>query len=212
MEHKDKESFLELKENHFDRFADTDYQLRSGMHIQDYKSQSRNYLFIEDNFPELYSFYERLYQSKLCFYQSINGKFYYLDNFEEQKSKLKRESLKPKQTLFAIFLYTLHRIEKRFSTTLSKQELVEVLNTHHKIKPHIHRLFLGAEKEDTTLTQTTLYRWVNDSLKELEKLGWVHILEEDSEQFDLLPAFERIALIYQESINNIEEIRTTNEM
>ena len=211
MEHQDKETFLELKEHNSDRFADTDFQLRSGMHIQDYRQQSRNFHFIEDNFPQLYSFYEKLYQAKLCPYQSINGKFYYLDYFEELKSKLQKESLKHKQTLFAIFLYTLHRIEKRFSTTLSKQELVEILNTHHKMKPHIHRLFFGAEKEDTVLTQTTIYKWVNDSLRELQKFGWIQILEDDNEQFELLPAFERIALIYQDAINNIEEIRSTNE-
>lgn len=211
MEHQNKETVLELKEYNLDRFANTDFQLRSGMHIQDHKTQSRNFHFIEENFPDLYPFYIRMYQAKLSFYQSINGKFYYLDFIDEVKSKLSKESLKPKHTLFAIFLYMLHRIEKRFSITLSKQELVDVLNSHHKIKPHIHRLFLGAEKEDTSPTQNTLYRWVNDSLRELEKLGWVETLEEDSEQFEILPAFERIALIYADAINNIEEIRTTNE-
>jgi chromosome condensin MukBEF MukE localization factor len=211
MEHQNKETVLELKEYNLDRFANTDFQLRSGMHIQEHKTQSRNFHFIEENFPDLYPFYIRMYQAKLSFYQSINGKFYYLDFIEEVKSKLSKESLKPKHTLFAIFLYMLHRIEKRFSITLSKQELVDVLNSHHKIKPHIHRLFLGAEKEDTSPTQNTLYRWVNESLRELEKLGWVETLEEDSEQFEILPAFERIALIYADAINNIEEIRTTNE-
>lgn len=211
MEYQNKETVLELKYHTLDRFANADQQLRSGVHIQDYKSQTRIFQFIEDNYSELYSFYEKMYQAKLAYYQSINGKFYYLDYFDEIRSKLSKESLKNKQTLFAIFLYTLHRIEKRFSTTLSKQELLEVLNNHPKIKPHIHRLFLGEIKEETATTQTTLYKWVNDSVRELEKLGWVQTLEEDSEQFELLPAFERIALIYADAINNIEEIRTTNE-
>src|SRR5690606_27672188 len=105
-----------------------------------------------------------------------------------------------KHTLFAIFLYMLHRIEKRFSTTLSKQELIDAFNNNHKIKPHIHRLFLGAEKEDTAPTQITLYRWVNESLRELEKLGWVQTLEEDNEQFEILPSLERIGLIYADAI------------
>ena len=47
MEHQDKETVLELKEHNLDRFANTDFQLRSGMHIQDYKSQSRNFHFID---------------------------------------------------------------------------------------------------------------------------------------------------------------------
>lgn len=211
MEHQDKETVLELKYHTLDRFAKADKQLRSGEHIQNHKTQIRTFQFIEDNYAELYSFYEKMYQAKLAYYQSINGKFYYLDYFDEIRSKLSKESLKDKHTLFAIFLYTLHRIEKRFSATLSKQELLEALNNHPKIKPHIHRLFLGAEKEETATTQTTLYKWINDSVRELEKLGWVYTLEEDSEQFELLPAFERIALIYADAINNIEEIRTMNE-
>jgi len=182
-----------------------------GVHIQNYQSQTSIFQFIEDNYRELYTFYEKMYKAKLSYHQNINGKFYYLDYFEEMRSKLKKESLKPKHTLFAIFLYMLHRVEKRFSTTLSKQELIEVLNNHHKIKPHIHRLFLGAEKEDSAPTQATLEKWVNESLRELEKLGWVKTLKDDNEQFELLPAFERIALVYADAINNIEEIKTINE-
>ncbi len=211
MEYQDKEIVLVLKYHTIDRFAYADQQLRSGVHIQNYKSQTRIYQFIEDNYPELYSFYERVYKARLTYYKSIYGKFYFLDYFDEVKSKLSKESLKQKHILFAIFLYTLHRVEKRFSTTLSKQELLEVLNNHPKIKSHIHRLFLGEIKEETTTTQTTLYKWVNDGLRELEKLGWVQTLEEDNEQFELLPAFERIALIYADAINNIEEIGITNE-
>jgi chromosome condensin MukBEF MukE localization factor len=211
MEYQNKEIVLELKHNDFGGFAKTDQYLRSGQHIQDYKSQKRTFEFIEDNYHELYAFYEKVYNAKLSYSQNINGKFYFLDYFDEVKSKLSKESLKPKFTLFAIFLYMLHRIEKRFSTTLSKQELVEILNNHPKIRPHIHRLFLGAEKEDTAPTQTTIYKWVSESLRELEKLGWIQTLEEDSEQFELLPAFERIALVYADAINNIEEIRTTTE-
>jgi hypothetical protein len=211
MENQDKETFFELKEHNLDRFADTDFQLRSGMHIQEHTSQSRNFRFIEDNFPALFPFYEKLYQAKLCVHQSNIGKFYYLDYFEEQKSKLKKKSLDPKPTLFAIFLYALHKIEKRFSTTLSKQEVLEALNTHHKIKPHIQRLFLGSETEETLTTQKTIDKWIDDSLKDLEKLGWIYYLPDDSEHFEVLPAFERIAMIYQEAINNIDEIRTNKE-
>ncbi len=211
MEYQDKEIVLELKNNDFGGFSKADHYLRSGQHIQDHKSQKRIFQFVEDNYPELYAFYEKVYQAKLYHFQNINGSFYFLDYFDEVKSKLSKESLKPKYTLFAIFLYVLHRIEKRFSTTLSKQELVELLNNHPKIRPHIHRLFLGAEKEDTAPTQATIYKWVSDSLRELEKLGWTQTLEEDSEQFELLPAFERIALVYADAINNIEEIRTTND-
>jgi hypothetical protein len=211
MASQDKEIFLELKEDNADRFADTDFQLRSGMHIQDHPSQGRNFRFIEENYSELLSFYERIYQCKLCVHQSSIGKFYFLDYFDEQKAKLKKRSLESKPTLFGIFLYTLHKIEKRFSPTLSRQEVLEALNSHHKIRPHIQRLFFGSEKEETVTTQKTIEKWVDDSLRDLEKLGWIYFPENENDQFELLPSFERVALIYQEAINNIDEIRTINE-
>lgn len=213
MEYQDKETetVLRLRQDDMDAFAKADHYLRSGVHIQNYKSQTRFFQFIEDNESLLSSFYEKIYWAKLSCHSSVSGKFYYLDYFDEAKSKLSKESLKQKHTLFAIFLYMLHRIEKRFSTILSKQELIDSLNNDHKIKSHIHRLFLGAEKEDTAPTQNTLYRWVNESLRELEKLGWIQTLEEDKEQFEILPSLERIGLIYADAINNIEEIKTNIE-
>lgn len=210
MEHQNQESFLKLSYHNHDRFADADNQLRSGVHIQNYKSQIRNYQFLEDNFPSLYEFYEKLYQIKLSSYISGDEKFYYLDYFDEQKSKLRKDRLDSQVTLFAIFLYFLHKVEKRFSFTLSKAELLETLNNHHKIKPHIQRLFLGSGKEETSTTQKTFEKWINDGLRNIEKLGWIHFIEDENDKFEILPSFERIALIYREAINNIDEINLSS--
>ena len=211
MEHQNKKSYLTLADNNFDRFADTDTLLRSGVHVQNHKSQSRNFQFLEDNFNTLFPFYEELFQIKLCSSIASNEKFYYLDYFDEQKGKLKKDKLDPQVTLFSIFLYFLHKVEKRFSYTLTKSEIIDVLNTHHKIKPHIQRLFLGSDKEETNTTLKTLDKWVSDGLRQLEKIGWIYFLEDESEKFEILPAFERIALIYRDAINNIDEIKTARD-
>jgi hypothetical protein len=209
MEYHDKETFLTLKSHNSERFADTDFQLRSGVHIQEHKSQYKNFRFIEDNIHELQKFYNDLYQVQLCFHQSNFGKFYYLDYLDEQRARLRRKSLEPDSTLFAIFLYTFHKTEKRFSTTLTKPDVMYALNNHSKIKSRVQKLFLGSESEETITTNKTIERWVTSSLNDLEKLGWI-LFEENSENdsFEILPAFERIALIYQEPINNIDEIDT----
>ncbi len=56
MEHQDQETFLKLSTYNFERFAEADNLLRSGMHIQNHKSQRRIYDFIEDNIDTLKSF------------------------------------------------------------------------------------------------------------------------------------------------------------
>ena len=209
MEYQDKETFLSLKTHNADRFADTDTQLRLGVHIQEHKSQHRNFRFIEDNIDELQKFYNRLYQVQICSHQSNFGKFYFIDYLDEQRARLRRKSLEADTTLFAIFLYTFHKTEKRFSTTLSKKEVLHALNNHPKIKSKIQKLFLGAESEETITTNKTIEKWVTTSLNDLSKLGWIYFIEDsEDDTFELLSAFERIALIYQETINNIDDIDT----
>jgi hypothetical protein len=205
------EVFLKLSSYNFDRFAETDFLLRSGVHIQNHKSQRRIYEFIEDNIDHLKYFYERLYKAKLHEQPTADNKYFFLDAIESQNKILNKIKLDQETTLFAIFLFWLHKVEKRFSFYLTKQELIEVLNTNHKIKPHIHKLYFASEKEDTLSVQKTLESLVNRSLIKLEKLGWVYF-PEDNEKFEILPAFDRIATIYSEVIYDIDNIKTNYDI
>jgi len=217
MEHTNQEAtvnqevFLKLSSYNFDRFAETDFILRSGVHVQNHKSQRRIYEFIEDNIDPLRDFYERLYKAKLHEQPTTDNKYFYLDVFESQNKILNKIKLDQETTLFAIFLFWLHKVEKRFSFYLTKQELVKVLNTNHKIKPHIHKLYFVTEKEDTLSVQKTLESWVSRSLIKLEKLGWI-FFPGDNEKFEILPAFDRIATIYSEVIYDIDNIKTNYDL
>jgi len=217
MEHTNKEEslnqeeFLNLSSYNFERFAEADFLLRSGVHIQNHKSQRKIYEFIEDNINPLKNFYDRLYKAKLYEQPTVDNKYFYLDAEESQNKILNKTKLEQDVTLFALFLFWLNKVEKRFSFYLTKQELVEVLNTNHRIKPHIHKLYFVTEKEDTLSVQKTIENWVNKSLVKLEKLGWVYF-QEDNEKFEILPAFDRIATIYSEVIYDIDNIKTNYEL
>ena len=210
MEYQNQETFLKLSTYNFERFAEADNLLRSGMHIQNHKSQRRIYDFIEDNIDTLKSFYERLYKAKLNEQPTLNNKYFYLDGTEAQNKILNKVKLDQEATLFAIFLYWLHKVEKQFSFNLTKAEIVEMLNTNHIIKKHIQKIFFGTDKEDTISTQKTLEKWAGNSLSQMVKLGWVYFPEDD-EKFEMLPAFQRIEIIYRDLIYNIDSIKTTYE-
>jgi chromosome condensin MukBEF MukE localization factor len=212
MEHQDQETFLKLSTYNFERFGETDNLLRSGAHIQSHKSQRQLFNFIEDNIEPLTEYYERLYKAKLCEEITVDNKFYYLDATGSQNKVMNKEKLDQRIVLFAIFLYYLQKVEKQFSVYLSKQEIIEAINSNHSIKPHIQKLFFGTEKEDTSSVQKTIDNWVSSSLRQLVKLGWIYFPDEDDEKFETLPAFERIALIYHEAINDIDNIKTSCEI
>ncbi len=208
MEHTNQETFLNLSTYNFERFAEADNLLRSGMHIQNHKSQRKIFEFIEDNIEPLKTFYERLYKAKLSEQPTVDNKYYYLDGTESQNKILNKVKLDQEASLFAIFLYWLHKVEKQFSFNLTKTELVEILNSNHRIKQPIQKIFFGTDKEDTLSVQKTLENWVGTSLKQLVKLGWVYFPEDD-EKFEMLPAFQRIEIIYRDLIYNIDSIKTS---
>lgn len=214
MEHPNKEYYLELKENP-ELFAETDFLLRSGVHIQDHKSQSRYFRFIESNFSDLKKYYESLFNIDVVPQETVAGKYYFLDYLDEQKSKLlskTKKNIDPKVTLFAIFLYTIYKTELKFSSRLTKQDILDVINSSNNYKPHIHRILLGSEQAETEITDTTISKWISTSLNEIEKLAWVYFPNNgDEDSFEIMPAFERIAKIYVDTINNIDSIKISLE-
>lgn len=214
MEHTNKEFYLELKESP-ELFAETDFLLRSGVHIQDHKSQSRYFRFIESNYPDLKKYYESLFTIDLVQQETVAGKYYFLDYFDEQKSKTlskTKKNLDKNVTLFAIFLYTIYKTELKFSTRLTKQDVLDSINSSNKYKPNIHRILLGSEQADTEITYTTISKWISTSLNEIEKIAWVYFPNNsDEDSFEIMPAFERIAKIYVDTINNIDSIKISLE-
>jgi len=214
MEHTNKEYYLELKESP-ELFAETDFLLRSGVHIQDHKSQSRYFRFIESNFSDLKKYYESLFNIDIVPQETVAGKYYFLDYLDEQKSKTlskTKKNLDQKVTLFAIFLYTIYKTELKFSSRLTKQDILDVINSSNNYKPNIHRILLGSEQAETEITDTTILKWISTSLNEIEKLAWVYLPNNsDEDSFEIMPAFERIAKIYVDTINNIDSIKISLE-
>ena len=210
MEHQNQEAFLTLSPYNYERFAEADNLLRSGTHIQNHKSQRKVYEFIEDNISSLKIFYEKLYRAKLNEQPTVNNKYYYLDAADTPNKIVSKIKLDQQTTLFAIFLYWLHKVEKQFSYHLTKSELIDALNSNHRIKEPIQKLFFEREIENTQSVQRTLENWVGSSLKQLVKLGWVYF-PEDEEKFEVLSAFQRIEIIYHPLIYNIDSIKATYE-
>jgi hypothetical protein len=206
MEHTNKEYYLELKESP-ELFAETDFLLRSGVHIQDHKTQS--------NFSDLKKYYESLFNIDIVPQETVAGKYYFLDYLDEQKSKTlskTKKNLDQKVTLFAIFLYTIYKTELKFSSRLTKQDILEVINSSNNYKPHIHRILFLSEQAETEITDTTILKWISTSLNEMEKLAWVYFPNNsDDDSFEIMPAFERIAKIYGDTINNIDSIKISLE-
>lgn len=212
MEHRDTETSFEITHNP-ELFADTDHLLRSGVHIQGHKTQNRYFKFIEDNLPNLKKYYFNLFKLELIERNIIAGNYYYLDIIEDLQSSLgNKKNIEPKVMLFALFLQIISKTELKFSSTYSKEDIFNIITNNNKYKTHFQRILLSDAQEETEITKNTFQRWIKTSLIELEKIGWVYRLNQsDDDRFEILPSFERLSSIYENSILTFDKTNSEIE-
>lgn len=192
-------------------FADVDFLLRQGKHIQAYDAKLFEY--IDDYYEELAEYYIHLF--KIYLRQELNTytneKYYYLDFHEDDKGKFSGRSkeLDVWNLLFGLLLVSLF-YEKYFDVNqrVTQEELHKIIEhgTHSDSwKMHI----FGDIKENYTPKE-----WVEAdakiqrTLKEFERLGWVVRNDKKEINFDILPSIDRLVKLYKNQIENIESVIT----
>lgn len=196
-----------LKEN-APAFAEADYLLRTGTHIQNVPHQAIIYRFLFKNESILKTYYQNFFRITLESEGNVQDdeKFYYLsmnqegDNWGGMRSnRIKKVS--DRSLLFAIYLFYLYKIELHFEKKVQKEPFIEQLNADSRIR----RLFSSA-KQDKDLSDTefkTIENWAMSALKECTRIGFVYFNEQEPEQFEILPAIWRIGFMYETQIRNI---------
>src|SRR5574337_211552 len=108
-----KYSFLETEEAE-NLFAELDYVLKSGQHVQNYPHQVELFNFIEKYEDEIRLFYRNLFKVNLASKGSDYTRYFYLELDEESRGIVKTRSkkLSPEYTLLGIVLLKIHRIDK----------------------------------------------------------------------------------------------------
>lgn len=115
-----KYSFLETDEAE-SLFADIDFALKSGQHVQNFPHQTDLFNFLEKYEDELRAYYKNLFKVALIGKGTDYTRYFYLELDDESRGIVKTRSkkLSPEHTLMGVLLLKIHRIDKYFVPTFT---------------------------------------------------------------------------------------------
>jgi chromosome condensin MukBEF MukE localization factor len=182
---------------------------KSGQHIQNYPHQVELFNFVEKYEDELRAYYRNLFKVNLAGKGSDYTRYFFLDLDEESHGivKSRAKKLTPEHTLLGILLLKIHRIDKYFINDIYVPDFIQLLKTNEEYKNFIYNLFARRrEKEATEIDENTIDEWVRNSLKEFERMGWIHFDPRNKELFEIMPSIDRLFTMYSYEIHNIDRL------
>jgi len=203
-----KYGFLEAEEAEA-LFAEVDFMFKSGQHIQNYPHQVELFNFVEKFEEDLRLYYRNLFKVNLAGKGSDYSRYFYLEMDDDTRGivKARAKKLTPEHTLLGILLLKIHRIDKYFINDIYVPDFIQLLKTNEEYKNFIYNLFARRrEKEATEIDENTIDEWVRNSLKEFERLGWIHFDPRNKELFEIMPSIERLFTMYSYEIHNIDRL------
>jgi hypothetical protein len=194
-------------------FAESDFALRQGRHIQNFGSDGKLFDYIDGYFDEgLAEYYRLLFgvvlKRELNTY--TNEKYYFLDFNEEDKGKFgqnRSKELDLWQLIFGLLLINFF-YEKYFesSQTVTKEELDKVIYEGPNNIFWKKHLFGEYKENYTPKERLEADAKILKTIREFERMGWVNRSDKKEFDFDVLPAIDRLVKMYKSEIENIDKI------
>lgn len=189
-------------------FAKIDYKLKDGVHIQQYGRQLELYNYIVENEESLKLYYKELFDVSLSSGGEYPDKYYYLDfndpNSRGNISKNHRHYLKNEHIIIGFIINEIINIHREVDLNSVSELKKKIRIDYDDIKPGLYRL-IGKSKNINPgkLNDNAIDSTIKSALNEFNKIGWVKL---NDDEFELLPAFDRLVTFYEKEIQSIDEI------
>lgn len=192
-------------------FADVDYALKSGRHIQKCPSQGKLFAFIKRYYDQLKSYYDNLFGIHLNSEGEGELEYFFIDFFKDRNGYYQRgnipvenrEYLAESHLIIAFLLIRMYVLEPRVEKRILIQDFkIQVLSEYEEYKPHLLRLF--AKSEDTKETDYELKSIedeIEKALKKFNELCWI-MMDKNTETFEIMPSLNRLLNIFENYIIN----------
>tara|TARA_R110001632_G_scaffold63318_2_gene151431 strand:- start:91700 stop:92350 length:651 start_codon:yes stop_codon:yes gene_type:complete len=189
-------------------FANLDYMLKDGVHIQQVEKQIEYYNYIIENEDSLKLYYKELFEVNLSSGGEIPDKYYFLDFIDpNSRGNIRRDNrhyLKNEHIIIGFIIYEIIYIHKQIDLTSVDELKRKIRNDYDVLKPGLYRL-IGKSKNinPSKLNDNAIDSAVKSALNEFSKIGWITLSDNE---FEPLPAFDRLIYFYEKEILNIDEI------
>jgi hypothetical protein len=199
-------AFLE-NESSVKHFADTDFALRQGRHIQHFGTDAKLWDYITDHYSDISVYYETLFGVFLRKATNDREVYYYLDFPEEGRGKFTRErsrELDARHVIFGILLLNIYK-EKYFEEKrVTWNDLEHIINESEHRELWQRLLYGEAKRNYTPNEKDEGRRRIERTLWDFERMGWIHWVDSEALTFEILAGIDRIAKLYATEINNVE--------
>lgn len=205
-------SFL-TKESSQKYFAEADFALRQGRHIQNIETDKQIYSYINDYFDELKSYYQFLFSMVLKEDIFDTMKYYYLDFEEDGYGKFgnqRTKTINDRYLLIGILLLNLYN-QKHFEVKRTNwNELLEIVSEKEKKDLWLKLLFPDVRGSQTPKEWNRVKTIFKNAIDEFENLGWVRYIDKQELEFEMNPSIHRVIKLYPTEIENINVLNKQN--
>lgn len=189
-------------------FADTDFALRSGKHIQNFGNDFRMYDFLDEFYEKgLSKYYNELLGMILKKDYNDREAYFYLDFPEGHKGKFgydRTYALDDRLVIFSILLLNLYK-EKFFDSKEVTWEELMYITEESENKDMWQKLLFGEAKRNfTPAEKDEVRRKIERTLQICERMGWIRWLSYENLHFEIMPSIDRIAKMYQTEVANVD--------
>ncbi|PKP22887.1 MAG: hypothetical protein CVU05_02010 [Bacteroidetes bacterium HGW-Bacteroidetes-21] len=202
-----------------DLFAELDYALKNGQHIQKQTKPDGIFNFIRHEFNSFKEYYKEYFELYLSTEGLDDEQYYFIDfrrdpngNFSRGKIPLgNREYLKDSYIIIGFLLIRIYILELnpeiKHSITGFKNR---ILHDYEEYKTSLLRLFAKSNDiNNTDYEEDSIDNPIENALKKFNELGWI-LLDKNSDIFEILPSCKRLLKIYEENIRDIDNIIKQN--
>lgn len=186
-------------------FSKVDYALKNGIHIQDYKTQTEIFGFINENFQSMRLYYQEYFGIVLDQGGETIEKYFFIDFMAQSRGGIpddNRHFLPNEYVIIGFLLFKVIYIDGyiELNTVSRFQRMVRL--DYEELKPSVYRILAKARRDkNTQMDDERVDKIIADAMDEFRKIGWIVF---EGEVFDVMPSFQRLPKIYGDYINNIE--------
>jgi chromosome condensin MukBEF MukE localization factor len=189
-------------------FADVDYALKNGKHIQKCSSQSKQFAFVWQYYTQLKLYYDKLFNIHLNREGEGDLEYFFIDFFKDgngyyQRGSIpaEREYLSESHLIIAFLLIRMYILEPRTETRIPIQDFkVQVLLEYEEYKPHLLRLFAKSEDMgETDYELKSIEDEIDKALKKFNDVCWI-LIDKSAETFEIMPSLNRLLNMFENYI------------
>lgn len=196
-------------------FAKLDYFLRSGVHVQrEYPSPKEIYRFLDDHYNNgIKEYYQEIFQLPLTKAGNEFNQYYYIDLSHGERSNVSsdfKDYLKPTYILIGLLFLKLHKIDGNLELNTTSEFIHLLFQEYEEEKLALTQLITDSGSEKATdRNDEKVEGQIKRAFDKFGELGWILWSDpKEKETFKMLPSFERLRIIYQDQIENIDQVIT----